>query len=85
MFYQKFGKDKFIMRSLVLFSSILPTGSRVFYHENPLSQLSQVVHHFANALRRDNNLDFSKALIACLTKNSYLSLNALVLVDPSLV
>ena len=61
MFYQKFGKDKFIMRSLVLFSSILPTGSRVFYQENPLSQLSQVVHHFANALRRDNNLDFSKA------------------------
>ena len=49
------------MRSLVLFSSILPTGSMVFYQENPLSQLCQVVHHFANALRGDNNLDFSNA------------------------
>ena len=37
-----------------------------FYHENPLSQLSQVVHQFANVLERTQQvdviyLDFSQA------------------------
>ena len=35
MFYLKFWKDKFIMRSLVLFARILLTGSMDFYQENP--------------------------------------------------
>ena len=52
MFHLKFWKDKFVMRSLVLFALILPNGSIVFYQENPLSQLFQVVHQFANALER---------------------------------
>ena len=54
------------MRSLVLFALILPTGSMVSCQENSLSQLSQVVHHFAVALERRQQvdvsyLDFSKA------------------------
>ena len=60
MFYLKFWKDKFIMRSLVLFACILLTGSE------SMSQLSQVVHQFANALERRQQvdviyLDFSEA------------------------
>ena len=54
-----------------------------------LSQLSQVVHQFANVLERRQQVDvaifiqiFLRLLIVCLMKNSYLSLNALALVDP---
>ena len=35
MFYLKFWKNKFIMRSLVLFARILITGNRDLYQENP--------------------------------------------------
>ena len=37
MFYLKFWKDKFIMKYLVLFAPVLPTGTMVSYQENPLS------------------------------------------------
>ena len=57
MSYLKFWKDRFIIRSLVLFARILPSGSMVFYQVNPLSQLSQVVHQFANALERREQVD----------------------------
>lgn len=36
-FYLKSWKDEFTMRSLVLFTHILPTSSMCFYRENPLS------------------------------------------------
>ena len=53
-----------------------------------MSQLSQVVHQFANALERRQQvhviyLDFSEAFDRVShKKNPYLGLNALVLVDP---
>ena len=51
-----------------------------------VSQLSQVVHQFANALERRQvdviYLDFIKAFDRVSPENSYLSLNALVLLDP---
>ena len=53
----KFWKDRFIIGSLVLFARILPSGSMAFYQVNPLSQLSQVVHQFANALERREQVD----------------------------
>ena len=51
---------------LVLFALFLRTGSMVSCQENPLSQLSRVVHQFAAALERRQQvdviyLDFSKA------------------------
>ena len=49
MFYLKVWKDKFIMRSLVLFAPILPTGRMASYQE--------VVHQFANALERRQQVD----------------------------
>ena len=84
----KFWKDKFIMRSLVLFAPILPTGSMVSYQENPLCLI--FLKLFINSLtllRGVNKLMlfiklFLRLFILCLTKSSYLSLNALVLVDP---
>ena len=67
MFYVKFWKEKFIMRSFVLFAPILPTGSMIFLPgKSTVSQLSQVVHQFANAQERTQQvdviyLDFSQA------------------------
>ena len=66
MFYPKFWKDKFIMTPLILLARILPTGIMVSCQKNPLSQVSQVVHQFAIALERRQQVDviylfFSKA------------------------
>ena len=41
----------------VLFALFLPTGSMVSCQENPLSQLSRVVHQFAAALERRQQVD----------------------------
>ena len=55
------------MRFLILFGLILPTGKHGFLPgKSTVSQLSQVVHHFAVALERRQQvdviyLDFSKA------------------------
>ena len=57
MFCLKFWKDKLMMRSLALFTLILPTGNMIFFQVNPVSQLSQVVHQFANALERRQQAD----------------------------
>ena len=40
-----------------MFTPILPTGSMAFCQVNPQSQLSQVVHQFANALERRKQVD----------------------------
>ena len=55
--------------------------------KSTVSQLYQVVHQFAVAFERRQQvdviyLDFLRPLIVCLTKSSYLSLNALALADP---
>ena len=60
MFCLKFWKDKLMMRSLALFTLILPTGNMIFFPgKSTVSQLSQVVHQFANALERRQQADIT--------------------------